>query len=679
MRRGLLLSAALAIALSGVAVAPVAHAAFPGQNGRIAYVTTAGDHRVVYSVDAQGGDPQPLIDLGSGRDAINPVWSSDGLKVAFAGQESPGGLFVIYVANADGTGTPQQITSDYWEPGIWSSDTDPTWSPDGKQIAFVRTLGDGTSTRSAIWTIELATGSTTPIYFGSDFDQAEPAWSPDGTRIAFTGKLTSCAQEPCRWGILIWDLERDWFAGFLRFADHYDWHHPDWSPDGTTIVASFGQDEVPVIDGIGLQLFDVSSGYPFQRLGPCHLTTEPSFSPDGQWVLLTATPINGETGEHEDPNLCALRTDGTDGYLLEGSPPRSDAAWGPVPGSSPPPPPPPTDTSAPTIEFRPDPSDGEWLDPAWSGSVSIVATDDQSLPSIACTDNGSELSLISGQVGSSTKAVATLADGVHDLVCTATDAAGNSTTASATYRVDLTAPDIVGPTVQPMVVRVGDTLSLSAIVTDEGSGVQGVRFEAWGSHGGLLNDGQMSGSGSSFTASFVPVSPDLSQVVVFAGDGVGLIGESSAPFVTYDPLAGSVDGTGWIVPGGPTSEPGDVLPRLDGVQKASFGFTAKYKTPSSVAPAGTLTFSYGSRFKLQSRELSWLAVRDGATAYLGGFASMQGMDGEFPFVAVIFDGAGTFSGDRFELRVYEPGTEIASPTPLFAASGDAGGQVQIRS
>jgi hypothetical protein len=680
MRRGLLLSAALAIALSGVAVAPVAHAAFPGQNGRIAYVTTAGDHRVIYSVEARGGDAQPLIDLGSGRDAINPVWSKDGLTIAFAGQESPGGSFVIYVANADGTGTPQQITSDYWEPGIWSSDTDPTWSPDGKQIAFVRTLGDGTSTRSAIWRVELATGSMTPIYFGSEFDQAEPAWSPDGTRIAFTGRLTSCAQEPCRWGILIWDLERDRFANFLRlpYGESYDWHHPDWSPDGTTIVASFGQDEVSIFDGIGLVLFDVSSGYPFQRVGPCHLMTEPSFSPDGQWVLLTATPMNGETGEHEDPILCVLRTDGTDGYLLEG-PPRSDAAWGIVPGSSPPPPPPPTDTSAPTIEFRPDPSDGEWLDPARSGSISIYAADDQSLPSIACTDNGSELSLISGQVGSSTKAVATLADGVHDLICTAVDAAGNSTTASATYRVDLTPPDIVGPTIAPMVARVGDTVSLSANVTDEGSGVQGVRFEAVGSRGDVLDDGPMleSGSGFSFAESFVPVRPDLSQVVVSAVDGLGLIGESSAPFVTYDPSAGSVDGTGWIVPGGSTSEPGDVLPRLDGVQKASFGFTAKYKTPSSVAPAGTLTFSYGSRFKLQSRELMWLAVRDEGTAFLGGNASIQGMDGEYPFVAVIFDGAGTFSGDRFELRVYEPGTDIASPTPLFAASGDAGGQIQI--
>jgi hypothetical protein len=133
------------------------------------------------------------------------------------------------------------------------------------------------------------------------------------------------------------------------------------------------------------------------------------------------------------------------------------------------------------------------------------------------------------------------------------------------------------------------------------------------------------------------------------------------------------------VPGGPTSEPGDVLPRLDGVQKASFAFTAKYKTPSSVAPAGAITFSYGSRFKLQSKQLLWLAVRDGGTAFLGGLASIQGMGGEFPFVAVIIDGAPTASADRFELRVYEPGTDVASPTPLFAASGDVGGQLQIRS
>jgi len=53
------------------------------------------------------------------------------------------------------------------------------------------------------------------------------------------------------------------------------------------------------------------------------------------------------------------------------------------------------------------------------------------------------------------------------------------------------------------------------------------------------------------------------------------------------------------------------------------------------------------------------------------------MYGDFPFVAVIVDGASTGGRDRFELWVYEQGTTIDSQT-LFSASGDAGGQINIR-
>ena len=185
-------------------------------------------------------------------------------------------------------------------------------------------------------------------------------------------------------------------------------------------------------------------------------------------------------------------------------------------------------------------------------------------------------------------------------------------------------------------------------------------------------------SGSTYTASFVAAWPDLSRVIVYARDEIGFVAESAAPFVSYDPSAGSITGTGYIVPGGSTSDPNDTLPGLDGLQKASFGFTAKYKTTTSETPTGNLTFSYGSKFKLQSKSLSWLAVRNVRISYLGGLASIQGMDGEFPFVAVIVDGTTTASPDRFELRVYEPGTIISSPTPLFAASGEVGGQIQIK-
>ena len=667
MRRGLLVSAVLAIALSSMAVAPVADAAFPGQNGRIAYVTTAGDHRAIYTVDARGADPQPLIDLGIGRDAINPAWSWDGQSIAFAGQTSPGGPFAIYVANADGSAPPRQVTT----PPV--SDTDPTWEPNGTQIAFTRRL-DGDASVIAIVTLSTEAVTTLPAPGVS----MEPSWSPDGRSIAFANKgpTASCRQTPCRFEIFEATPDGQTVRG-VAWKTFYDLHHPDWSPDGSLILARLGADEGPAYGPQFVYLYDPATGEALDQVPPCHLVSEPSFSPDGQWVVLTATPVNGDTGELGEPNLCAVRTDGTDHFFSEGSPPSSDAAWGPAPGSTPPPP----DRTPPTIEFRPEPSADGWLDASVAGEVDIVATDDRSPPSVACTDNGEPLSLSTESSGSTTDAVATLAEGYHSIECTATDGGGNSTAGAVNYQVDLTPPTISGPFLTPLptVVRVGETVFLSASVNDFGSGVRSVDTRVEGLGAIPPTEWENSGYYVRLTASFVPTRPDLSNVIVSARDNAGWVAESATPFVSYDPSAGSTDGTGWIVPDGPTSDPGDVLPGLDGARKASFGFTAQYRTPSSVAPAGTLTFSYGSRLKLQSRELSWLAVRDGATAYLGGFASIQGMDGEFPFVAVIFDGAGTFSGDRFELRVYEPGTEIASPTPLFAASGDAGGQIQIRS
>lgn len=656
MRRRLSLNAlvsTLAVASSFFVFVPPASANSEVPVGRVAYVAPVNGHRAIFTIDiADPNDSRVLVDLGD-RDAAQPAWSVDGTRLGFTGETGPGGATAIFVANSDGSGI-EQVTSP--DPG--ESDSDPSWSPTGNEIVFGRALSTGLS---KVFIVDVTTRDLRVLDFPSLPTTAQPDWSPDGQQIAFVAReyvdpsICEAVPEVCSWKPFVGNADG---TGSPRRLESLglDFHDPDWSPDGTRIAAWLSTLGDPA-SFLGLVIDVATGGVVADISGPIY---ESSWSPSGHLLI----------GRWGATDSLLLIYDELGNFIQILVSPGSEPTWGLAP--------PPPDMSPPALEFRPDPLASEWLPVGFAGYVSVVATDDTSLPTIECTNNGSPLSLITGQVGSSMKAVAKLPEGVNQLVCTATDAAGNSATASAKYRVDLSPPEIGGPVVTPTVAKVGQTVSVSATVTDAGSDLRSVSFEVLGTAPEPSAGGPMTGSGSAFTASFVPSGPDLSTVVVEASDDIGFVARSAVPFVSYDPSAGSAGGTGWIVPGGSTSDPGDVLPGLDGVEKASFSFTAKYKASSSTVPAGSLTFAFGSHFKLQSKDLSWLAVPGADVAYFGGLAFIQGMEGAFPFVAAITDGGSTGGGDRFELRVYEPGTNIASPVPLFAASGAVGGQIQIR-
>jgi len=99
-------------------------------------------------------------------------WSPNGKQIVFDSNRG-GGVFEIYVMNADGSGTPTRLT----DPPILGRY--PSWSPNGKQIVFRRGID--------IYTVN-ADGSGTPVQLTSEvapsFAQM-PAWSPDGRYIAF--------------------------------------------------------------------------------------------------------------------------------------------------------------------------------------------------------------------------------------------------------------------------------------------------------------------------------------------------------------------------------------------------------------------------------------------------------------------------------------------------------------
>lgn len=139
---------------------------------RVVYIGRTGgtDNRVLL-VDTRSRQIALVTDKA--RDPALPVWSPDGLRVAF--RAAVNDMTEIFTVNADGTGL-QQVTR-----GQTKADaaTQPSWAADGSALYF-KNQGDG-----AFYRVPVAGGAPTRIRAVSG-EQYDLAPSPDGTMLAFT-------------------------------------------------------------------------------------------------------------------------------------------------------------------------------------------------------------------------------------------------------------------------------------------------------------------------------------------------------------------------------------------------------------------------------------------------------------------------------------------------------------
>jgi dipeptidyl aminopeptidase/acylaminoacyl peptidase len=200
---------------------------------------------------SSGRKPLTIEQLIEIKHPSDPVWSPDGKRVAFIWDRAD--IKNLFVANADGSGQPVQLTS-FPEGGVAGA----FWNEDGDTVYFVH--------ESDLWQVPAAGGTAKPAWSKQD-KGGHFVPSPDGRRVAFVRGNRPEGEGASRGSDLI--------IRWLSDGKEATTAHDDasirgiiWSSDGKSIAYTGGSkiihhDESPSYSGAKL-IYRVSEYVPGQ-------------------------------------------------------------------------------------------------------------------------------------------------------------------------------------------------------------------------------------------------------------------------------------------------------------------------------------------------------------------------------------------------------------------------------
>jgi dipeptidyl aminopeptidase/acylaminoacyl peptidase len=231
----------------------------------------------IYRANADGSGRKLLI---SGAD---PVLSPDGKQIAFvAPTEENKRIVGLYVMNLNGSGRKRLAERASGEMALA-----PSWSPDGKRIAFCTVMGPDK--------VRAARGGLLfqkpQLYFvdadGLNLKRLEaveglmPVWSPDGKRLLFTRLL----EEARRCSLCVVDADGTNERELIRDATM-----GAWSPDGQSLAYLRGGLYIAPADGSKARW--LAGRRDEEQLGL-------RWSTDGKRLFFTRVIPTGKTGKDE--------------------------------------------------------------------------------------------------------------------------------------------------------------------------------------------------------------------------------------------------------------------------------------------------------------------------------------------------------------------------------------------
>lgn len=325
------------------------HARWSPRGDWIAFVSWRDGREQIYLADPSG---ETVVQLDFGvPQARDIAWSPDGKAMVFSARGADGSD--LYRAELPEVRVERPVPSEPLTAGLQAltsagtNEIEPSWSPDGKFIAFVtevgpsahwgehaihflevgrgligrmrRSLGDGQphwhpdDARLVFRTAER--DGTTRLYVARSDGRltvnltkeegifAAPAWSPDGTRLVFTQRRTG---PPAGADVYLVDARG---GAKRRLTDGArDYRNPAWTPDGTALIVS------AEVDGNrDLHRLSLADGA-LRRLTEHPGTDDfPRVSPDGGSVAF----VSQRDGNAE---IYTMRIDGTQQRNLSNDP-----------------------------------------------------------------------------------------------------------------------------------------------------------------------------------------------------------------------------------------------------------------------------------------------------------------------------------------------------------------------
>ena len=293
--RRFVVAAAVAIAVTAAAGlnASPAHAAFPGQDGRLVYNCVRPNYAAICTSFADGSGRRAITEEGQGM-----RWSPDGSRIVYTrewGTQTEGEE--LWTMAADGSDRRMVLRGPALKVG--------SWAPDGRRIVATVDWSQGTSSSRAE-VLDTNTGGRYSLT-GAEGQLDRPlshrsVWAPSAEEIALAG-FCSCPHptEPGQpWGTGLYVVDPVDGLVIRKLTSEY-WEPLDWHPNGDRLIVA--RTDPNDANRRLVALVDAQTGAvtprPEFNTGGALLGRWAAFSPDTQQLATARALASGSEYTHD--------------------------------------------------------------------------------------------------------------------------------------------------------------------------------------------------------------------------------------------------------------------------------------------------------------------------------------------------------------------------------------------